>query len=156
MEYEYSFKVKSLKPYIEYCLKNDYTLESDNKQQGIIYRGPDRTLARIKINITSKGNTVKKLDFKEEDFTKTLLKERRDSLALEFSDDKAVETILEFLNYKKYGSYLRRRQVYTKNNVIFELDYYIKSRNKVMAIEGLKEEVDKVYNEIKNIEKNEQ
>ena len=153
MEYEYSFKVKSHKPYIEYCEKNGYKLESDVKQQGFAFKAPNKTVARIKIDIPKDGSKPKKvLDFKDEDNSKTLVKERRESLALEFEDDKAVASILEFLGYEDDGSYIRRRRVYVKGDVKFEMDYYIKSRNKVMAIEGEKEAVDKVYQEIKDIE----
>ena len=152
MEYEYSYKVKSLKPYIEYCEKNGYTLVSDSKQIGHVFKNSNKTVARVKIDMPKNGQTKKVIDFKDEDNSKAILKERRESKPLEFEDDDAVASILEFLGYEDDGSYIRRRRVYVKENVIFELDYYIKSRNKVLAIEGLKEEVDKVYLEIKNME----
>ena len=152
MEYEYSYKVKSLKPYIEYCEKNGYELKSDTKQMGYVFSNPNKTVARIKIDIPKNGDTKKYLDFKDEDNSKKILKERRESKALQFDDEEAVASILEFLGYEDDGSYIRRRRVYVKGGVIFELDYYIKSRNKVLAVEGVKEEVDKVYLEIKDIE----
>lgn len=152
MEYEYSFKVKSLEPYIEYCEKNGYVLEKDVKQQGFVFKAPNKTQARIKIETPKNGTTTKVLDFKDDDSSKTLLKVRRETKVLEFQDNEAVASILEFLGYEDDGSYIRRRRVFVKNGVIFEMDYYIKSRNKVMAIEGEKEEVDKVFNEIKEIE----
>ncbi len=153
MEYEYSFKVKSLKPYIEYCIKNGYELKSDVKQMGRVLKADNNTTARIKVDLPKKGTPKKVLDFKDADDSKALIKERRETLPLVFEDDEAVESILEFLGYtKKDGSYIRRRRVFVKGNVIFEMDYYIKSRNKVMAIEGVKEDVDRVYEEIKDIE----
>lgn len=152
MEYEYSFKVKSLKPYIEYCEKNGYELKADVKQEGHVLKAPNKTLARIKIDMPKGGPVKKVIDFKDQDDSKTLIKERRESLPLEFSDDEAVKSILEFLGYTDDGSYVRRRRVYQKDDVIFEMDYYIKSRNKVMAIEGEKSAVDKVFDEVKEIE----
>ncbi len=153
IEYEYSFKVKSLKPYIEYCEKNNYELKSDTKQIGRVLKADNNTVARIKIDLPKKGTPRKVVDFKDADDSKNLVKARRESLPLAFEDEEAVESILEFLGYnKKDGSYIRRRRVFVKGNVTFEMDYYVKSRNKVMAIEGEKTEVDKVYQEIKHIE----
>ncbi|MDR0850690.1 MAG: hypothetical protein LBN07_04410 [Christensenellaceae bacterium] len=151
-EYEYSFRVKSLKPYIDYCIKNNYTLKSNNKQEGMVYRKRNKTLARVMINTMPDGNVTKKIDFKDEDFSTAVLKERRESLPLNFTDEDAIKSILEFLGYKKYKSFIRTRTVYTKSNTVFELDFYEQSKNQVIAIEGLKTEVDAVYKEIKNIE----
>ncbi len=62
-------------------------------------------------------------------------------------------SILEFLGYVvPNGEYTRTRIVYEKNQVKFEMDFYHESKNKVMAIEGEKEQVDLVYEEIKQIE----
>ena len=48
-EYEYSFKVKSIKPYVEYCEKNNYKLEDITKQNRIVYenRYSEDIIARI-------------------------------------------------------------------------------------------------------------
>ena len=43
----------------------------------------------------------------------------------------------------------RKRYVYNHKNVIFEIDKYTVPTMNVVAIEGKKEEVDKVYNELK-------
>ena len=48
-EHEYSFKVKNLKPYIDYCINNKYELEEKTLEQRIIYRKNDKTMARITI-----------------------------------------------------------------------------------------------------------
>ena len=80
-----------------------------------------------------------------------MLKERRETFELEFQDDKAMYSILEFLGYEYDCSYTRRRSVYEKNNVKFEFDYYYDTKNKILGVEGDKEEVDKVYEDIKSI-----
>ena len=153
MEYEYSFKVKELEPYISYCEQNGYKKTKDIEQEGNEFKGPNKTVARIKISKPKKGKIVKVLDFKEDDESAVLVKNRRESLPLEFEDGKAIMSILEFLGYTKpNGSYTRTRIVYEKDKVKFEMDYYHQSKNKVMAIEGEKEQVDKVYEEIKDIE----
>ncbi len=153
MEYEYSFQVKSLEPYIEYCEKNGYTKTKDTEQSGKEFKGPNTTVARIKIQKSADGKIKKILDFKEDDDSAVLVKNRRESLPLEFEDEEAVMSILEFLGYVvPNGEYTRTRIIYEKNEVKFEMDFYHESKNKVMAIEGEKEQVDKVYEEIKEIE----
>ena len=57
--------------------------------------------------------------------------------------------MLEVLGFYENANNTRIRYVYKKDNVIFELDDYIIPEMKVVAIEGSKEEVDKVYSEIK-------
>lgn len=147
MEYEYSFKVKSFEPYIDYCVKNGYELVSDTTQDGRVFI-LNNTLARVRINTTKNGETKKVLDFKDADDSKNVLKVRRETKALEFDDYEAVQSILDYFGYVPEGNYIRERKVYQKNGVIFEMDYYLESKNKVMAIEGEKEEVDKVYEEV--------
>ena len=46
---------------------------------------------------------------------------------------------------------IRKRFVFKKNNVIFELDKYTTPVMNVVALEGLQDEVDNVYNELKSI-----
>ena len=48
-EYEYSFEVKNLTPFINYCEENNYNLTNKNKQSRTIYRNANKTMARITI-----------------------------------------------------------------------------------------------------------
>ena len=78
--------------------------------------------------------------------------ERRESLPINFDDEKAVESILEFLHYSKDNTLIRTRYVYEKNNVKFEIDEYEQPRKTfVVAVEGEKTQVDAVYNEIQKL-----
>lgn len=148
-EYEYSFKVKDLKPYIDYCKLNGYELIEESSQKRTLCRHDNKTMARI--TIKGKNGIIKKeLDFKDDILTDDVLIERRESKAIVFDDDEAVDSVLEYLGYRKDTILLRERIVYKKNNVVFELDNY-ESPDKalVVAIEGEKEAVDKIYLEIK-------
>ena len=149
LEYEYSFKVSNLDKYIDYCKNKNYNLIEKIKQNRTLYRNNNKTMARITIK---ENNKIKEkiLDFKEDNLTEDILKIRKESLPLKFENIEEAESILEFLEYKKDITLIRTRIVYEKNNVKFELDEY-ESPNKycVVAIEGNKEEVDKVYQEIK-------
>lgn len=151
MEYEYSFKVKNLDIYIDYCKNNNYEKIEENIQTRILYRNKNKTMARITKKEKNK-DTKLFLDFKDDILNDEVLTERRETLPLEFNDEEAAESILNFLEYKKDTILVRTRIVYKKDNVIFELDNY-KSPEKmyVVAIEGKKEDVDQVYNEILKI-----
>lgn len=145
-EYEYSFKVSSLNPYIDYCKKNNFEFVEETNQSRTIYRNSNKTIARI----TIKNGILKSLDFKDDIISDDVLIERRESKDIKFDDLEAVESILDFLNYKKDNTLIRTRLVYKKGNVKFELDNYeLPESSFVVAIEGKKEEVDNVYEEVK-------
>ncbi len=149
VEYEYSFKVEDLSFYIEYCEQNNYEKIEESIQVRTLYKKNDKTMARV-TKKTENEITKMFLDFKDDVLNDQILIERKESLELEFKDEKAVDSILDYLHYKKDTVLERTRIVYKKDNVIFELDSY-KSPEKmyVVAIEGNKEDVGKVYNEIK-------
>lgn len=151
-EYEYSFKVSDINPYIEYCKNNSYSLISKCNEERTLYRKDD-IMARI--TVKEENNKIKKiLDFKEDKLDDEILKERKESMQLEFFEDDVIDSILSILKFKKDITLKRNRVVYLKNNVKFEIDSYTYPEEMyVVAIEGNKKEVDKVYNEI-YIEKN--
>lgn len=147
-EYEYSFKVESIERYINYCNSNDYKIIDKVKQTRTLYRNSNKTMARITIN-EYENNTKMFLDFKEDNLTDDILKIRKESLPLEFSDIESINSILDFLEYKKDITLIRNRMIYEKDNVKFEIDEYESPEvYNVVAIEGKKEEVDRVYNEL--------
>lgn len=150
-EYEYSFEVRNLEPYIKYCLDKGYQLIEETNQSRILCPNNEGTMARITIK-ESAGKIIKQLDFKDDILTDDILIERRETLPLVFEDDHVVDSILEFLNYKKDKLLLRKRKVFKLQGVTFELDEYESpSKTFVVAIEGIKEEVDIVYTEVTKI-----
>lgn len=151
-EYEYSFKVSSLEPFFEYCQKNEFIFKDKFQQTRTIYRNENKTMARITINENSKG-IIKELDFKEDNWVAgAIVKELRESLHLKFESDESVFSILEFLKYKKDNTLIRNRYIYEKQDVKFEFDEYEQpERTLVVAIEGTKDVVDKIYNEVKDL-----
>ena len=46
-EYEYSMKVKDIKPFINYCKKNNYNLINKTTQKRVLYRNDNKILARV-------------------------------------------------------------------------------------------------------------
>ncbi len=150
MEYEYSFNVKSIDEYIKYCKRKKYKLTNKVKQTRMIYRNKNKTIARITIEEGSE--IVKRIDFKEDKLTKDDLIIRKESDSLLFQDDAAVESILNFLGYEKDNTLIRKRTIYEKKNVKFEIDEYeYPNLSFVVAIEGDKKETDLIYKEILEI-----
>lgn len=60
-------------------------------------------------------------------------------------------SLIEILNLNRKIVLKRKRYVYEKENVKFEIDEYIEPLMNVIAIEGKKEEVDRVYKHLENI-----
>ena len=153
IEYEYSYKVKELKPFIDYCKKNNYEFVSENMQVRTLYKNVNKTMARITKKV---NNGVEKtvLDFKDDNLNDEVLNVSRETIPLEVTSDneEAIFSILDMLEYKKDKVLERTRYVYEKNQVTFELDEYTSPEVMcVVAVEGEKEEVDKVYDEIKDL-----
>lgn len=150
-EYEYSFKVKDIKPFINYCLSNDYTIEDEYEQTRILYKNGGKVMARITKNCYKDGD-VEILNFKDDNLNSNILKVSRETKDLVITDENCdfVKSLLDILELKEEKKLLRKRYVYKKNNVVFEIDNYIEPKMNVVAIEGNKDEVDVIYNELKD------
>lgn len=130
LEYEYSFKVKDVNPFIEFCKNENYMEKSIVSQRRVLYKNNSGILARITTN--NQGENEKSyLNFKEADDSEKILKVSKESIELEINDSNK--------------ELIRKRYVYTKGKVKFEIDEYQKPQMKVVAIEGEKQEVDEVY-----------
>jgi hypothetical protein len=62
-----------------------------------------------------------------------------------------VKSILEVLDFYEAADNIRTRYEYVLGGVKFEIDDYIRPQAQVVAIEGEKELVDKVYEQVKNL-----
>ena len=150
VEQEYCFKVTDLKQFIDYCENNGFTLISESEQVRKIYKKSDNTMLRITID--KKGDKiVKTMDFKQDLLSDEPLIERKESLPIEFEDDEAVKSIIDFLNYKESIELKRKRYVYNKDDIKIEMDEYISPEQAyVVAIEGNIEKSEIIYNELKD------
>lgn len=151
-EYEYTFKVSSLKPFFEYCQKNGFIFIDKFQQTRTIYRNKNKTMARITVSENLNGVT-KELDFKEDNLVENaIVKKLRESLPLKYESDDSIFSILEFLQYKKDNTMIRNRYIYEKQNVKFELDEYkYPEQSLIVAIEGKQDVVDEIYIEVKDL-----
>ena len=151
VEYEYSYKVKDINPFIEYCKENNYSKEKENLQTRILYHNDNNMLARI--TKTEIGEEIyTEFNLKDEGDLKNNLNICRESsmLVIDNSNKKFIKSMLEMLDFKKIKTLKRKRYVFVKEDVKFEIDDYIELDMKVLAIEGEKSSVDKIYHELEN------
>lgn len=150
-EYEYSFKVDDILPFIKFCEENNYTKKDEYNQIRTLYKNDNKILARItKCEI----NGIEKIyfDLKDENESNDVLKVSRESGQIDVTNNiEFANALIDMLNFKFHKKLDRKRYVYQKNNVTFEIDNYKEPKMNVVAIEGEKNDVDNVYNNIKNI-----
>lgn len=148
-EYEYSFKVKDVEEFVQYCIFNNYEKKEEYLQTRILYKNGGPVMARITENIYDDKN-IKILNFKDDKLTDKTLKISRESKDLIVNKDNEafVESLIEILDLTNKKVLKRKRYVFEKNNVKFEIDEYTEPVMNVVAIEGLKIEVDEVYQEL--------
>ena len=151
-EYEYSFKVKDIKDFVQYCIINEYKKKEEYLQTRILYKNGGPVMARITENIYN-DYVQKVLNFKDDNLNDNTLKVSRETKDLVINDDNQefVDSLIEILDLTNKKVLKRKRYVFEKNNVKFEIDEYIEPVMNVVAIEGLQEEVDVVYNELEEI-----
>ena len=151
-EYEYSFKVKDITPFINYCKNNNYDLLQEYEQIRTLYKNGSRVMARI-TKSTYKDEIIEILNFKDDNLSDEILKISRESKDLIISDENRefINSLLDILDYKEIEKLVRKRYVYSYKGVIFEIDEYISPLMNVVAIEGNKDEVDNIYNELKYV-----
>ena len=151
-EYEYSFKVKDIKEFIQYCVLNEYEKKEEYLQTRILYKNGGPVMARITENIYN-DYVQKVLNFKDDNLNDNILKVSRETKGLVINDDNQefVDSLIEILDLANKKVLKRKRYVFEKNSVKFEIDEYIDPVMNVVAIEGLQEEVDAVYNELEEI-----
>ena len=150
-EYEYSFKVESIKPYIDYCKKNNYKEISVNKQNRVVYenKNSESIIARLTTKIINDKKEVI-FDCKNVGRNDNDLKVSKESLPMKVTknNQKQIESVLEVLDFYEAANNIRTRYIYEKDNVKFEIDDYESPKMQVVAIEGIKDEVDNVYKDL--------
>lgn len=150
IEYEYSFKVKMLEPYINYCKDSGFIKIEESFQKRVLYTNKNKILARITTKEINKKKTTT-LDFKDENNSNEILKTSRETIPLNITEENipAIISILDILGYIEYKALNRKRLVYKKDNITFEIDNYTSPETMyVVAIEGDKSKVDKIYFDI--------
>ena len=154
-EYEYSFKVKETKDFINYCLNNNYKKTDDYNQIRTLYKNNGKVMARITKNIY-KDKTVEVLNFKDDNLNDNVLTVNRETKDLIITNDNRdfVKSLIDILDLNNKKELIRHRIVFIKDSVKFEIDEYEVPEMKVVAIEGKKSKVDKIYNDLQQLIEN--
>ena len=149
-EYEYSFIVKDIKPYINYFEKNNYKKIKEVEQYRKVYENIHNK--NIISRITTEDN-ITVIDFKNTSNKNNDLNISSESKSLEINEGNKefFNSMLETLDFKQTADNHRIRYIYQKDNVIIEIDNYISPKMYVVAIEGERNKVDKVFKELESI-----
>ena len=124
-EYEYSYKVTSIKEFIQYCESNNFIKISETTQKRTLYKNDTYIMARITIEEDNLKHTITEyLDFKENNETNQELKIRKETDILNLNNENKAfaKTLIEFLNLKVDKELIRTRYTYQKGNVKFDLN----------------------------------
>ena len=148
VEYEYSFKVTNIKPFLKYCKDNGFKKIEKTEQIRTLYKKADKTMLRLTVKKCGR-KVVKEMDFKQDKLSSDVFVARKESLPITYDNDEAVYSIIDFLGYKKDIELRRTRYAYYKNDVKIEIDEYVSpDKMLVVAIEGSIKNSNKVYNEL--------
>ena len=148
IEQEYSFKVTNINPFIKYCKDYDFKKIEKTEQVRTLYKKEDKTMLRLTVKKNGR-KVIKEMDFKQDIISDDVYIERKESLPIAYEDDEAVNSIIDFLGYKKDIELVRTRYVYEKNKVKVEIDDYASPEKMlVVSVEGSNAE--KLYNTFKD------
>lgn len=155
IEYERSFNVEDIKPYIDYCEQNGYELVSKTEQNRVVYECKHNIhiIARLTTEVIN-GVSKTMFDYKNVDKSNNDLKVSRESIPMVVTEENkdVVLSILNVTDFVFASNNQRVRYVYKKDDVIFEIDDYTLPRiMKVVALEGNQDKVESVYAEIKQL-----
>ena len=152
IEYEYSIKATSVKPFIDYCENNGYKFVSKSEENRMVFenKANKNIIARITITKTEE-NEICVFDFKNKSVEDSTFKIAKESLPLQIrkEDIDIAKNMLKVIEFEQSADNLRTRYVYKSEDVKFEIDEYSRPQMNIVGIEGKKDKVDKIYTELK-------
>lgn len=151
IEYERNFKTDDIAPFVAYCEDNGYAFVSKTWQNRRVFenRGNRKIISRITTTKVD-DELVTQWDFKNVDRKDASLKISQESRAM-ILDESGIETalsMLETMDFEQSADNIRTRYVYEKDGVTFEIDDYVRPAMKVVALEGDRDKVDQIYQEL--------
>ena len=149
-EYEYSYNVTDIKPYIDFCEKNNYKKISETSQRRRVFENIHNRSIISRLT-TKDDETV--IDFKNTNVSNNNLKISTESKSMIVDDSNKdfFDSLLTTLDFEQSADNYRIRYVYKKGKVKFEIDNYTSPKMYVLAVEGERTAVDKVIEELKEL-----
>lgn len=151
IEYEYNFKVDDISVVTKFCEKDGFVLVSKTSENRVVFENKQNRKIISRLTTTfGESDKVTVWDFKNVGKNDNLLKVSKESetMKLDEAGIKIARSMLEVMDFEKSADNLRTRYVFEKGDVKFEIDDYTRPEMKVVAIEGEKTQVDKVYQEL--------
>ena len=151
VEYEYNFKVDDISAVTKFCEENGFVLVSKTSENRVVFENKQNRKIISRLTTTfGESDKVTVWDFKNVGKNDNLLKVSKESeaMVLDESGIKIARSMLEVMDFEQSADNLRTRYVFEKGDVKFEIDDYTRPAMKVVAIEGEKSQVDKVYQEL--------
>ena len=148
VEYEYNFKVDDISVVTKFCEENGFVLVSKTSENRVVFENKQNRKIISRLTTTfGESKKVTVWDFKNVGKNDNLLKVSKESeaMVLDESGIKIARSMLEVMDFEQSADNLRTRYVFEKGDVKFEIDDYTRPQMKVVAIEGEKSQVDKVY-----------
>lgn len=148
VEYEYNFKVDDISVVTKFCEENEFVLVSKTSENRVVFENKQNRKIISRLTTTfGESKKVTVWDFKNVGKNDNLLKVSKESeaMVLDESGIKIARSMLEVMDFEQSADNLRTRYVFEKGDVKFEIDDYTRPQMKVVAIEGEKSQVDKVY-----------
>lgn len=151
IEYEYNFKVDDISVVTKFCEKDGFVLVSKTSENRVVFENKQNRKIISRLTTTfGESDKVTVWDFKNVGKNDNLLKVSKESetMKLDEAGIKIARSMLEVMDFEQSADNLRTRYVFEKGDVKFEIDDYTRPEMKVVAIEGEKTQVDKVYQEL--------
>lgn len=148
VEYEYNFKVDDISCVTKFCKENGFVLVSKTSENRVVFENKQNRKIISRLTTTfGESKKVTVWDFKNVGKNDNLIKVSKESeaMVLDESGIKIARSMLEVMDFEQSADNLRTRYVFEKGDVKFEIDDYTRPQMKVVAIEGEKSQVDKVY-----------
>lgn len=140
----------------KFCEENGFVLVSKTSENRVVFENKQNRKIISRLTTTfGESKKVTVWDFKNVGKNDNLLKVSKESeaMVLDESGIKIARSMLEVMDFEQSADNLRTRYVFEKGDVKFEIDDYTRPQMKVVAIEGEKSQVDKVYQMIVSDEK---
>ncbi len=148
-EYEHSFKVKFIEPFIKFCKENNFKQISVASQNRKVYESiyNSHLISRLTVEKDENGRKTY-FDFKFAGVEIDGKKSSKESEVLVVTDELMpfVLSLLDVLNFKLVADNFRTRYVFIKDDIIFEIDDYTSPEMKVVAVEGERNKVENLCN----------
>lgn len=135
----------------KFCEENGFVLVSKTSENRVVFENKQNRKIISRLTTTfGESDKVTVWDFKNVGKNDNLLKVSKESeaMVLDESGIKIARSMLEVMDFEQSADNLRTRYVFEKGDVKFEIDDYTRPAMKVVAIEGEKSQVDKVYQEL--------